>query len=499
MPQSARFDKPKRRLAPWAVDGVRCGMAIDTPARLAILGAGPIGLEAALYARFLGYEVVIYERGQVAEHVRQWGHVRMLAPFSQCCTPLGLAALQAQDPSWQAPSPDAHLTGHEWVARYLEPLAHSDLVEEHLRLGTTVLAVGKEELLKEDLPCGQERGDFAFRVLSRGPEGTERIERFDGVLDCTGVWSTPRWLGHGGIPAVGELALADQIEHRLPDILGRDRAQYAGRHTLLVGAGMAAATNLVALVALADQVPGTRITWVTRREGPAGGGPIPVRPDDPWPQRAALARQANELARQAACVEHLPLAMVEEVRQIAPEGPLEVVLSGPAGRTLRVDRILANVGFRPDETLAMELQVAPSPCGWGLRLWPGGPPAWPAPDGASLQGDAGHVASAGNVASAGDVASEAYVASPGDVGSAANVASEALSHMQRDLAGTSAPALHCWGEVQEMHYYVLGARSAGRCGDFTLRGGYEQIRRVFARIGDRADLDLYAGAQRLVR
>jgi len=235
-----------------------------------------------------------------------------------------------------------------------------------------VLAVGKEELLKEDLPCGEERGDFAFRVLSRGPEGIERIERFDGVLDCTGVWATPRWLGHGGIPAVGELALADQIEHRLPDILGRDRAQYAGRHTLLVGAGMAAATNLVVLVALADQVPGTRITWVTRREGPAGGGPIPVRPDDPWPQRAALARQANELARQAACVEHLPLAMVEEVRKIAPEGPLEVVLSGPAGRTLRVDRIVANVGFRPDETLATELQVAPSPCGWALRLWPGG-------------------------------------------------------------------------------------------------------------------------------
>jgi len=91
------------------------------------------------------------------------------------------------------------------------------------------------------------------------------------------------------------------------------------------------------------------------------------------------------------------------------------------------------------------------------------------------------------------VASERNVASPG------HAASETLSHVQRDLAETSAPAWHCWGEVREMHYYVLGAKSAGRCGDFTLRGGYAQIRRVFARIGDRADLDLYAGAQRLVR
>ena len=56
-------------------------MAIDTPARLAILGAGPIGLEAALYARFLGYDVVVYETGDVAASVRQWGQVRMFTPF----------------------------------------------------------------------------------------------------------------------------------------------------------------------------------------------------------------------------------------------------------------------------------------------------------------------------------------------------------------------------------------------------------------------------------
>ena len=38
-------------------------MAVDTPAKIAILGAGPIGLEAALYDRYLGYEVDVFERG----------------------------------------------------------------------------------------------------------------------------------------------------------------------------------------------------------------------------------------------------------------------------------------------------------------------------------------------------------------------------------------------------------------------------------------------------
>src|SRR6266516_3622055 len=72
-------------------------MAIDTPARLAILGAGPIGLEAALYARFLGYEVVVYERGDIAASVREWGHVRMFTPFQMNRTTLGLAAIRAHD------------------------------------------------------------------------------------------------------------------------------------------------------------------------------------------------------------------------------------------------------------------------------------------------------------------------------------------------------------------------------------------------------------------
>ena len=72
-------------------------MAIDTPAKLAILGAGPIGLEAALYARFLGYDVAIFDEAEVAANVRRWGHVRMFTPFGMNRSPLGLAALAAQD------------------------------------------------------------------------------------------------------------------------------------------------------------------------------------------------------------------------------------------------------------------------------------------------------------------------------------------------------------------------------------------------------------------
>ena len=67
----------------------------DTP-RIAVLGAGPIGLEAALYARSLKYPVAVYERGRVGEHIQRWGHVRLFSPFGMNSTSLGRAAIEAE-------------------------------------------------------------------------------------------------------------------------------------------------------------------------------------------------------------------------------------------------------------------------------------------------------------------------------------------------------------------------------------------------------------------
>lgn len=48
--------------------------------RIAIVGGGPIGLEAALYGRCLGHDVRLFEQGEVARGVLSWRHVRMLSP-----------------------------------------------------------------------------------------------------------------------------------------------------------------------------------------------------------------------------------------------------------------------------------------------------------------------------------------------------------------------------------------------------------------------------------
>src|SRR5262245_14643609 len=235
-------------------------MAVDTPARIAVLGAGPIGLEAALYARFLGYTVDIYERGRVAQHVRAWGHVRLFSPFRMNRSPLGLAALSAQDASWTPPDDNAYLTGRELAESYLIPLSQSDLLADGLHEGAEVLWIGKAGPLKGDLVGDEARGDYPFRILYRDAGGEQAAEA-DVVIDATGTYGRPNWLGAGGIPAIGERESAARIEYGLPDVAGSDRKKYAGRRVLVVGAGYSAATSVTALAKLAEEDPETRITW----------------------------------------------------------------------------------------------------------------------------------------------------------------------------------------------------------------------------------------------
>ena len=66
--------------------------------RLAILGAGPLGLEAALAAAHLQLPFAVYVRGQVGQSLRQWGHVRLFTPFALNSTTLGKKSLRDDQP-----------------------------------------------------------------------------------------------------------------------------------------------------------------------------------------------------------------------------------------------------------------------------------------------------------------------------------------------------------------------------------------------------------------
>jgi len=45
-------------------------LTLDPPGAIAVVGAGPLGIEAALYGRYLGYDVKLYEAKSVGSSMR---------------------------------------------------------------------------------------------------------------------------------------------------------------------------------------------------------------------------------------------------------------------------------------------------------------------------------------------------------------------------------------------------------------------------------------------
>jgi len=321
--------------------------------RIAILGSGPIGLEAALAAADAGLPFTLYEAGpRAASSMRRWGHVRLFTPWAMNVSPR--MARHLEKAGHEVPAGDGCPTGAELADRVLEPLARS--LGDSLRRGTRVVAVGREGLLKHEAIGAPERAQKPFRLLLRAEDGSESLARADRVLDCTGTYEHPNTLGASGVPALGEealdkRALGDAIHRHIPDVAAEPEL-WGGKTTLLVGAGHSAQTAVCELAELAGSVPGTRILWAFR----GGAGLVPIA-EDPLPGRAELTAAAGELARGASpAVE--AIAGVG-VRAIAREGEgFRVELEGPEGvREVEVDNVLSLTGYVGDHGLYRQLQV----------------------------------------------------------------------------------------------------------------------------------------------
>jgi thioredoxin reductase len=328
----------------------------DLP-RIAVLGAGPVGLEAAAHAAHAGYPVAAYDRGDVAEAIGQWGHVRMFTPFGMNCTPLGLDLIRKEHPQHALPGPNDLLTGNEYRDVYLVPLALTSKLGDVVKTRTFVVTVGRAGILKTDPADDPKRAAAPFRLLLRDDKGAERFEEADIVLDCTGTYGRHAWLGDGGIPAAGEVAAEKQISYGLDDVLGRRKAQYAGKSVIVVGGGCSAATTVCALAQLAEEHPATWVIWLT--SGPRST-PLPRNPADPLRERDRLAARANNLAtRGDGNVEYHAQVLLDEVTCHGPDKGFRV-----AGRcngkpvVWEVDRVIGNVGYLADTNLTRELHVA---------------------------------------------------------------------------------------------------------------------------------------------
>ncbi len=378
-----------------------------------VIGAGPQGLAAAAHLLDRGLEPIVLESGDgPAAAVAEWGHVRLFSEWPELIDPAARRLLAAS--GWTAPE-GGYPLGRDWIERYLAPLAEA--LGDHVRYGARVVGVGRKG---RDLLVDAGRAQQPFVVHVRRADGPEERIEARNVLDASGTWRSPNPAGADGLPALGEAAAAHALSYRIPDFA--DAAAYAGRHTVVVGAGHSAQTAVIELARIVRQHPGTAITWVLRRASAGnvfGGGAA-----DELPERGALGLRAQE-AVEAGLVELVTGFRVERI-DTADAG---VVLTAEDGRTLPpAATVVVLTGFRPDLSFLSEVR---------LEL----DPRMQAPVRVAAEVDP-NIHSCGTVRATGAA----------------------------DLA------------QPEPGFYLLGAKSYGRAPTFLALTGYEQVRSVVAEL-----------------
>ena len=226
-----------------------------------IIGAGPIGLAAAANLVDRGIDFTILEAGdRIADSIQLWGHTRLFSPWKHLVDPASRRLLEAT--GWVMPAAEGRApTGQELVDDYLAPLADLPEIGSRIQFGARVVAVSREGM-DRTRTAGRAQAPFLLRIQHQDGQVTESTAR--AVIDASGTYTSPNPLASSGLTPLGFDQVADRVLHALPDVLGADRARFVGRHTVVVGAGHSAANTLIALGKLAQQEPGTRVTWAIR-------------------------------------------------------------------------------------------------------------------------------------------------------------------------------------------------------------------------------------------
>jgi hypothetical protein len=179
----------------------------------------------------------------------------------------------------------------------------------------------------------------------------------DAVIDATGTWLAPNPAGADGRPAIGEQETQDRLAYGMPDVLGRDRARYAGKTVAVLGAGHSAIGTLIDLARLKDEAPATRAIWLLRGDDPQkafGGGA-----NDKLAARGALGAAFGALVASG----KVKVERGFKVSHLSRDGERLRIGAGSAccGRHAVVDELIVATGFRPELDFLREVRLSLDP------------------------------------------------------------------------------------------------------------------------------------------
>ncbi len=232
---------------------------IDTPATISVIGGGPCGVEAALYGRFLGYSVELFDAHKVGDSLVAWGSRPMPGTWRELTSSLGLAAIEAHE--HPLPDPDQVPTFEQYVEQYLLLVARTDLLYTSITVHTPVLSASRLGCTWQDATSLERRAEQEFRLLLESTQRGQFTQVVDIVFDCSGGEASRGGLATGGGQPIGWRQLQDRILLGRRRVLTRERPSFSGKRVMLIGNDAAAAANAIELAQLA-KTEKTQLFWV---------------------------------------------------------------------------------------------------------------------------------------------------------------------------------------------------------------------------------------------
>ncbi|HSI67094.1 MAG TPA: NAD(P)-binding domain-containing protein [Planococcus sp. (in: firmicutes)] len=378
---------------------------------IGIIGAGPIGLAAAAHLYKQGLPFYVFESGaQVGANFLDYKHVRLFSPWLYNIDPASKEILKRS--GWVEPVEKRLPYARDIYTDYLEPLSKTPELEPHIHLSSRVVSIGRKHI---DKSRTKERSNNPF-VISAIQNGALTTYEVRAVIDASGTWQTPNPLMSGGYYTPAEEQAKGSINYGIPDVLGKDKERYQGKHTLVVGSGHSAINTVIQLGQLKERAPDTKISWVIRK------------PDFEF--IAALSK--NRFLAQYKLGEKIERLMskqsIECFSSFYIEGLHEsngklTVTGANKERVEEIDEIVVNTGSRPDIELFREIQT-------------------------SLHASA--------------------------------ECAEGISKLLFEKKGVVQPHGERFLRHMEEDFYIIGTKSYGRASSFFLMNGFEQARSIAA-------------------
>jgi thioredoxin reductase len=239
------------------------------------------------------------------------------------------------------------------MAHYITPLATRTGLRDRIKTSSRVIAISRKGFDKVKSK-GRETAPFEIRYQNgNGPE----LLGADAIIDASGTWFSPNPAGGNGLTAIGETCAAKRIVYAMPDVLGAERARYAGQTVAVLGAGHSAIGTLIELVRLKDEAPETTVIWLLRGDSPQkafGGGA-----NDKLSARGELGATFARLVGEG----RLRVETSFGVTHVAEQNGRLRIGAGSAccGRHVIVDEMIVATGFRPDLDFLSELRLSLDP------------------------------------------------------------------------------------------------------------------------------------------